>query len=97
MAKGKRDASTAGPASRAENVESQIPKIERFSLLEYILLVVAFWAFCFATMAALRLVTGDTLGLWFFFFSVGISFTFVAFCHWIYDLIYRDETAPDHD
>ena len=95
MAKGKRDASASAPKS--EPIETQIPKIERFSLVEYILLVLAFWAFCLATMAALRLVTGDTLGLWFFFKTVGISFSFVALFHWIYDLIYRDETVPEKD
>lgn len=97
MAKGKRSASTTAPGSRGESVEAHVPKIERFSLMEYILLVLAFWAFCLATMAALKLVTGDTIGLWFFFSTVGISFTFVAICHWIYDLIYRDETVPDKD
>lgn len=97
MAKSKRETSASAAAGKSAAVEPQVPKIERFSLVEYILLIAAFWAFCLATMAVLRLVTGDTLGLWFFFLTVGISFTFVAICHWIYDLIYRDETAPDTD
>ena len=93
MAKSKRDSGSG--ASRTETPKEQIPPVERFSLVEYILIIVAFWCFCLASMAGLKLVVGDVLGLWFFFFTIGISFSFVAICHWVYDLIYRDETAED--
>jgi hypothetical protein len=93
--KGKKGSLNSGSDSRAGEIDSNIPGTERFSLMEYILLVLAFWALCFATMAAVKWRTGDILGLWFFFLSVGSSFTFVTICYFLYDLIYRDETSHD--
>jgi hypothetical protein len=75
--------------------ESIIEREERYSLVEYLAVVAAFWLLCGLQLVLIRLFTGEVVGLYFLFGCLGIGFTIVALVSWLHDLFYREESELD--
>jgi len=99
MAKGKRrknfspgEAQEPRAEATASPPEEQArPASDRFTFAEYLVAVLVFWAFCALTFLVTWLVTGETIGMPFFFLALCVGFTVVAVFSWLHDLLYREE------
>ena len=107
MAKSRRRKSSIPAGSRSEEpIETpqmgeslSLPRAARFSLIEYVVVVVFLWLFCGLMFLTVWWITGEKEGMSFFFLSICIAFTAVAFFSWLHDLFYREdpeekETSP---
>ena len=82
-------------------MESQqgTPKVvkldDRFTLWEYVILNLLFWAFCVLQYAVVRVVTHEKLGLGFFFLSLALGFTVVSIISWCFDRFFPKEPGEE--
>lgn len=76
-------------AGRASHIE---PARDRFTLLQLLIINVAFFLFCVLQFLLVKQLFKETLGMAFFFFYViWPAFMFVSGFVWIHDQFYKDE------
>jgi len=67
---------------------------ERYTITEYIIVNVIFWAFCIIQALLISLITKESFrecrGIVFFFGSLMIGFTVVSIFSWLHDIFYKE-------
>lgn len=91
MAKGKKKQIETRP----DTVEKPVKSSNHPSILEYFLQLVVFTVFCLISAGLIRLVTGYTLGLSFFFGVLILGFFVVCVFSYLHDRLYRDEEEAE--
>lgn len=63
------------------------PREERYGPLDYIIVNVVFIAFCFLQFAVIKFITGEQIGLFFFFSAIITGFVLVSVFMYVYDTV----------
>jgi hypothetical protein len=70
-------------------------KAGRFTFAEYMVAVLVFWLIVGAQFLVTWKWTGETIGMKYFFLTLGIGFTVVAFFSWLHDIFYRGDESGE--
>ena len=95
MVKGKKRQSEAKSEAKTPELISTTAVEITPSIKEYLLQFLVFVVFCLISAALIRLVTGYTLGLSFFFGVLILGFFVVCVFSYLHDRLYKDEEEAE--
>jgi len=70
-------------------------KAGRFTFAEYMVAVLVFWLIVGAQFLVTYKWTGETIGMKYFFLTLGIGFTVVALLSWLHDIFYHGDESGE--